>query len=137
MRVVGCFLECDDKFLILLRPSHKPDGNTWGLPGGKVEAGENDEQAVLRELYEETGYQAKASQLELLGDFPFVSLRNEPFNYPTYRVKLATRPIIRLEDAGHVEYQWVTVDQCLAKDSLISDFDTLLELIGYTSRDRH
>jgi len=50
MRVVGCFLEYNDKFVIVLRHAHKPDGNTWGLPSGKIEQDENDTEAVLREI---------------------------------------------------------------------------------------
>jgi 8-oxo-dGTP diphosphatase len=132
MRVVGCFLQYNDTFLILLRHSQKPDGNTWGLPGGKVEAGESDSQAVLRELYEETGYQATEQDLEKLGEFQFVSLRGEPYTYPTFRVKTLQLPSVALEDAAHTEYQWVSTNECLAKQNLISDLDTLLELVGYT-----
>lgn len=71
MRIVGCFLEYDSKFVILLRHSHKPSGDTWGLPAGKVEAGEDDKTALLRELREETGYKADESELLHLGDFSF------------------------------------------------------------------
>ena len=63
MRVVGCFLEYDGKFVLLLRHVHKADGGTWGLPAGKVEPGESDETAMLRELYEETGYKALPKEL--------------------------------------------------------------------------
>jgi 8-oxo-dGTP pyrophosphatase MutT (NUDIX family) len=36
MEVVGCFLENDGEFLILQRHDNKPQGNTWGLPSGKL-----------------------------------------------------------------------------------------------------
>jgi ADP-ribose pyrophosphatase YjhB (NUDIX family) len=38
LRVVGCFLWYQDKFLIVLRHPNKPDANMWGLPAGKVDA---------------------------------------------------------------------------------------------------
>jgi 8-oxo-dGTP pyrophosphatase MutT (NUDIX family) len=50
MRVVGCFLEFDTKFVILSRHSHKPDGNIWGLPSGKVEDDESDQEAICGSL---------------------------------------------------------------------------------------
>lgn len=35
---------------------HRPRYDDWSLPKGKVEAGERDEDAALREVEEETGY---------------------------------------------------------------------------------
>ena len=35
------------------------EGNLWGFPAGMVEEGESTEEAVLRELMEETGYEGK------------------------------------------------------------------------------
>ena len=48
----------DKKFLVTEQeqPSHKP---FWGLLGGVVDPGEQPEEAVKRELLEESGYQAK------------------------------------------------------------------------------
>ncbi|MET1033252.1 MAG: NUDIX hydrolase [Candidatus Saccharimonadales bacterium] len=131
MRVVGCFLEHDDKFLILLRHSHKPDGNTWGLPSGKVEANESDIDAVLREVFEETGYRAKSSELEHIGDFNFVSSSNVPYVYPTYRIRLANPHKVELEQVAHSEYAWVSPEECYSKTDLIPAFHELLVLTGY------
>lgn len=131
MKVVGCFLEYNDKFVILLRHAHKPDGNTWGLPSGKVEHGESDTEAILRELEEETGYRATQSEVELLGNFNFISNTNQPYTYVTFRVKLNQPHDVRLEKAAHADYQWVTAQECYAKTDLITGLHELLKLVGY------
>lgn len=41
--------------LLLIRRGNPPAQGQWSLPGGRVEAGETPEAAVLRELREETG----------------------------------------------------------------------------------
>ncbi len=131
MRIVGCFLEFEGKFAIFLRHSHKPDGGTWGLAGGKVEADESDNDAMLRELEEETGYKALTSELRHIGDYDFISSSNHPYTFATFEVKLKDRHHIRLEDAAHAEYKWVTADECYARTDLIPGFHELLRLVGY------
>lgn len=45
------------------------DNGKWALPGGFLEAGECDEQAVCREVQEETGFNAIANQIGKVGEF--------------------------------------------------------------------
>ncbi|MEU8640000.1 NUDIX domain-containing protein [Amycolatopsis sp. NPDC048633] len=41
--------------LLLIRRANDPGSGQWSLPGGRVEPGETDKEAVVRELAEETG----------------------------------------------------------------------------------
>jgi len=41
--------------VLLVRRAHEPGTGQWSVPGGRVEADETDQQAVLREVAEETG----------------------------------------------------------------------------------
>ena len=41
--------------LLVVRRAHEPGRGQWSVPGGRVELGESDEAAVLREVAEETG----------------------------------------------------------------------------------
>ncbi|MFC4082349.1 NUDIX domain-containing protein [Amycolatopsis samaneae] len=55
IRAVGAVLHDDQGRLLLVKRAHEPDAGLWTIPGGKVEPGETDEQALVRELLEETG----------------------------------------------------------------------------------
>jgi 8-oxo-dGTP diphosphatase len=46
--------------LLLIRRGQEPSRGLWSLPGGRVEAGETPEQAVVREVREETGLEVRA-----------------------------------------------------------------------------
>ncbi|HVV68116.1 MAG TPA: 8-oxo-dGTP diphosphatase MutT [Gammaproteobacteria bacterium] len=52
---VGIVLNSESKVLVSLRPQNKDQGGLWEFPGGKIERGENPEQALKRELLEEVG----------------------------------------------------------------------------------
>ena len=53
----------DNQFLISLRAKDVHQGGKWEFPGGKVEQGEQPEQAMCRELVEEVGLIAVDYQL--------------------------------------------------------------------------
>ena len=59
--VVGIVSDADGKVLIARRPDSAMLGGLWEFPGGKVEAGESDEQALKRELREELGIEIGAT----------------------------------------------------------------------------
>jgi len=57
---VGAVVLDDAGRLLLVRRGHDPHAGLWSLPGGRVEDGESDEQAVRREVLEETGLRVSA-----------------------------------------------------------------------------
>jgi len=46
--------------LLMIRRGHAPHAGLWSLPGGRMEAGETAEQAIEREVREETGLEVRA-----------------------------------------------------------------------------
>ena len=52
----------EGRFLLTSRPEGKVYAGYWEFPGGKLEAGENVEQALRRELHEELGIESGASE---------------------------------------------------------------------------
>jgi 8-oxo-dGTP pyrophosphatase MutT (NUDIX family) len=55
VRAVLCYINKDDEYLLLLKSKGKFGEGYWNAPGGKVEKGEDDENAARREVFEETG----------------------------------------------------------------------------------
>lgn len=55
IRCVGAVVHDTEGRLLLVCRANEPGRGRWSLPGGRVESGESDEQAVARELAEETG----------------------------------------------------------------------------------
>lgn len=63
VRCVGAVVLDDAGRLLLIQRGHEPAKGSWSVPGGRVEPGETDEQAVRREIAEETGLLVRVGAL--------------------------------------------------------------------------
>jgi 8-oxo-dGTP diphosphatase len=81
----------DDNRLLLVR---KKGGESYILPGGKPEMGENDLQALVREIEEELGCGVDASSVDFLGSFSDVAadLQNTIVTVRLYSARLTGMP---------------------------------------------
>ena len=61
--VAVAMVDVDGRVLIAKRPPGKKMAGLWEFPGGKVDAGETPEQALIRELKEELGIDTRQSCL--------------------------------------------------------------------------
>jgi 8-oxo-dGTP diphosphatase len=52
---VGAVIKDHSGRLLLIKRGHEPGKGLWSIPGGRVEAGESDAAALVREVREETG----------------------------------------------------------------------------------
>ncbi len=76
--VVACALvDVDRRVLIAQRPAGKALGGMWEFPGGKLEAGESPEAALIRELEEELGI---STQTACLAPLAFASHAYDDFH---------------------------------------------------------
>lgn len=65
----------EDKLLL----EHRTDSDTWGLVGGGVKKHESEQQAIIREIYEELGIRVKLSDIQKL------SVYGEPGRIAAYQ----------------------------------------------------
>lgn len=99
-----------DRFLVLHRTKTKtymPD--KWDIPGGSMEMGETLEDAVVREVLEETGLKVKPGRIL----YAFSNFTELP-NRQTLQIVIASETelgSVLLNPAEHSEYRWVTVEE--------------------------
>lgn len=60
---VGSLAYDADGRLLLVRRGNEPGRGRWSVPGGRVEAGEDDAAALVREMREETGLVVRPGRL--------------------------------------------------------------------------
>jgi ADP-ribose pyrophosphatase len=123
--VVGCFVEHSGRILLLHRHQDKPEGGTWCLPAGKLNAGETAVEAMIRETKEETGHAIDPSRLVYIKK-TFVAYPTYQFVYHVFKTELDKRPAIALKTDEHTEHKWVTPEEALAMD-LIPDEDACIK----------
>ena len=119
--VAAVLITCDPSPRVLLaqRPAGKKHEGLWEFPGGKVEAGESPEVALVRELKEELNINVDQASLEPL-TFSSLAMEPGPGQSPCHLLM----PLFSCVDgwsgapigAEGQQLRWVTADE-------IDDFD--------------
>lgn len=125
--IVGIFCEWKGKLLYLLKQDHKPQGNTWTDPGGKVDPGETPQGAIQRELFEETGIQS--NDIQFLKTY-YERYPDIDFTYHKFRVRLEEDPAIILSPNEHKAYAWFTPEEALKQDLIPGEDEIIRDIYG-------
>ena len=75
--VVAALIRDGERFLICKRPAHKARALMWEFPGGKVEAGESPQDALIRECMEELDITLDVGGLymQVTHEYPDIQIR--------------------------------------------------------------
>lgn len=123
--VVSAFIEHEGEILMLHRQDHKPQGNTWGMPAGKVSAGEDMLDALIREIEEETGVKTKHENYKYFEGY-YVRYPDYDLFFHVYHLPIAEKPVIILEPNEHKDYKWIKPKDALNLN-LIQDEDACIK----------
>ena len=99
--------------LLLIRRGHEPGSGLWSVPGGRVEPGETDPQAVEREVREETGLLVTCGPL--LGTVERPAIAGAVLDIRDYRAVVTGGILAAGDDAA--DARWFTPPQRAALDA--------------------
>lgn len=120
--VVAALIWDNDKFMICRRPPHKTRGLLWEFVGGKVEAGETKEQALIRECREEIDVTPAVGDVftEVYHQYPDLYVHLTLFN-----ATIAEGVPKMLE---HADIRWITPDEIPNYDFCPADVEILAKI---------
>jgi len=102
---VGAIITDPAGRLLLIKRGHEPEAGRWSLPGGRIEPGESDQQALVREVREETGLVVTPGRLVGTVDRPQPDGRVLVIR--DYAAEVTTGDLIAGDDAA--DARWVSL----------------------------
>jgi 8-oxo-dGTP diphosphatase len=128
IRVVGAMLEKEGgRYLITQRPPTSSLPLLWEFPGGRVEPGESDEEALARELREEMGIEVEIAEeaMHTHHEYPAYEIDFRVFRCRLRSLESEIRHL-RVHD-----HRWVTLEEMSRYQFPDADARTLEKLLGF------
>ncbi|ANN20420.1 NUDIX hydrolase [Amycolatopsis orientalis] len=122
VRCVGGIVHDEQGRILLIRRANEPGRGLWSVPGGRVEPGETDEAAVIREMREETG-------LDVTPGTFVGNVRRGPYDIHDYACSVTGGTLRAGDDAD--DARWIDARTLIELD----ERGRLAELLFVTLRD--
>lgn len=125
-QVVAALIRQGEKFMIFQRPENKTRAFQWEFVGGKVEAGETLEEALIRECREEIGVTVNVGEvfMEVDHEYPDIKIHLTLFNAEISEgvpQKLEHNDIRCITPCEIPEYEFCPADDEILK-KILTDF---------------
>src|SRR5690606_12631580 len=118
-RVIAAVISRGNRLLVSRRPPHKRHGGLWEFPGGKLDPGESDADAIRRELREELGVEVTS-----VGEEEFaVADPGSQFIIAFIPIAIVGEP----QCIEHTEHVWATLGELGELELAPSDREFVLE----------
>jgi ADP-ribose pyrophosphatase YjhB (NUDIX family) len=101
---VGAVVTDEQGRLLMIQRGHDPGAGLWSIPGGRIEPGETDAQALVREMLEETNLQVKVDSF--IGSVQRPGLAGAVVDIRDYAVTVTGGTLRAGDDAA--DARWVT-----------------------------
>lgn len=120
--VVAALIWNGNRFLACQRPANKARGLLWEFVGGKVEAGESREEALIRECREELAVTISVGDIfmEVIHEYPDLTVHLTLFN----AVIAAGEP----QKLEHNDIRWITPAEIDGYEFCPADHEILKKL---------
>ena len=121
--VVAALIWQGNQFMICQRPAHKARGLLWEFVGGKVEPGENKEQALIRECMEELAVTLSVGDvfMDVVHKYPDLTVHLTLFN--------ATISAGEPQKLEHNDIRWITPSEIPNYEFCPADEEILQKII--------
>ena len=107
---VGAVVTDEQGRLLMIKRGHEPGAGLWSIPGGRIEPGETDTEALVREMLEETGLTVQVGRL--LGTVQRPGLDGAIIDIRDYAATVTGGTLTAGDDAA--DARWVRADQLIA-----------------------
>jgi 8-oxo-dGTP diphosphatase len=108
----GAVIKDDAGLVLLILRGHDPGKGLWSIPGGRIEPAETGEEAVVREVREETGLEVACGQL--LGSVERSGHGGDVIVITDYLAVVVGGELAAGDDAA--DARWFTPDELVALD---------------------
>ena len=105
--IASCCVKDNDRILLVQENKNEVKG-LWDLPGGKVKPTESIEQAAIREIMEETGYNIELDSLLLIQNY--ITLKGELLII-YFNAKLLNKKQKEYKNEEIKNVRWFTIDE--------------------------